>query len=93
MRDRPWFDVHTGDLLFDDYVKDLPSFQKVMADAAVTDSEMDEQEQRVCALFRQLERKLSPEVRDVATEALCELAVLVELQLRRLSEQLGLAGR
>ncbi len=80
--DRPWFDPKTGDLLFDDYVAELPSFQKVMADAVITDAEVEEQEQRVVELFRRLERKLAPEVRDIATETLCELAVLLELHMR-----------
>lgn len=80
--DRPWFDPKTGELLFDDYVTDLPSFRKVVADEIVTEVEVDEQEQRVVELFRRLERKLAPEVRDIATEALCELAVLLELHVR-----------
>jgi hypothetical protein len=82
MADKPWFDPVTGDLLFDDYVQDLSSFKQVIADSVITQVEVDDQEERVVALFRQLERKLTPEVRDIATEALCELAVLVELQLR-----------
>jgi len=90
IRDRPWFDPSTGDLLFDDYVAELPSYQRVMADEVVTAAEMAAQEARVRNLFRALERKLPPEVRDVATEALCELAVLVELEVKAMTAALGL---
>lgn len=85
---RPWFDGETGDLLFDSYVPKRPSYRRVLEDAVVTDEEIDEQVEMVTALFRRLAQSLSPEARELATDALCELAVLNDLQLKRL----GLGG-
>jgi hypothetical protein len=79
-----WFDPTTGDWLFDQYVTARPSFKKIVADTLITEAEVTEQWQRVTTLFQQLEGMLSPEAKAVATEALCELAVLNVLQLKRL---------
>lgn len=78
--DKPWFDPQTGMLLLDEYVSAMPSFRAVMADGLVTDAEMAEQAQRTVALLRQLEALLSPEAKALATEALCQLAVLYALE-------------
>ncbi len=80
---RPWFDPETGTLLLEQYVPELDSFKKAMADEEVTESELTEHVQHVIGLMRQLERMLSPEANAVATEMLCELAVLQVLQARR----------
>jgi hypothetical protein len=77
---QPWFDPETGTLLLDEYVSRRPSFRKVMEDNLVTDEEVAEQTRRVIALLRDLEGRLAPEVRAVATDALCELAVLYALE-------------
>jgi hypothetical protein len=76
---RPWFDPQTGALLLDDYVSQQ-SYRKVMEDGVVTDAEIAEQGERVLSLLRKLEGMLSPEARAVATDALCELAVLYALE-------------
>ncbi len=78
--DKPWFDAQTGTLLFDEYVAKRPSFQKVMADAVVTEDEVAEQAARVIALLQQLDGMLSAEAHAVATDTLCELAVLYALE-------------
>lgn len=83
---RPWFDPETGDVLLDDYVAEMDSYRKVVADAVVTDVELAEQGQRVVTLLRRLEGMLSPEAKEVATDALCELAVLNVLHARRVDE-------
>ena len=76
---RPWFDPQTGVLLLDDYVSQ-PSYRKVMEDGVVTDAELAEQAERVLTLLRKLEGMLSPDARAVATDALCELAVLYAVE-------------
>jgi hypothetical protein len=81
---RPWFDPETGILLFDEYVVEMPSFQKILEDSVVTDQELLEQAQRVNALFRDLETRLPPEAKELATEALCELSVLSALHHQRM---------
>jgi hypothetical protein len=77
---RSWFDPHSKILKLDEYVLENASFQKIMADTVVTDEEMEEQSQRTLALLQKLETMLSPEIREVATETLSELAVLYALQ-------------
>jgi hypothetical protein len=50
----------------------------------ITDAELVEQTQRVASLLQRLEEVLSPEAKSLATEVLCELAVLNALQVKRL---------
>jgi hypothetical protein len=82
--DKPWFDPNTGFLMLDEYVADMPSFKKIMADEIITDSELTAQGEKVVSLFKQLEAALAPGVKPLATEALCELAVLYALQRKYL---------
>lgn len=79
---QPWFDPSSGALLFDEIVAERPSYQKILADGKVTPAEFQEQAQRVVGLLQQLEEKLPPEAKSIATEALCELAVLHALAAR-----------
>lgn len=79
---RPWFDPENGVMLFNDYVAEMPSFKKITEDSVVTDTEVGEQAEKVVSLLKELERMLSPEAKEVATDALCELAVLNALQLK-----------
>jgi hypothetical protein len=80
---KPWFDARTGTLLLDDYVAMEPYFQKILGDGTVTDSELAEQTQRTETLLRKLEAMLPPEVKDLATEALCALMALYILDRSR----------
>jgi hypothetical protein len=82
--DRPWFDQDTGTLLLDEYVLEMDSYQRIVEDELITDAELVEQTQRVASLLQRLEEVLSPEAKSLATEALCELAVLNALQVKRL---------
>jgi hypothetical protein len=83
---RPWFDPKTHMLLLDDYVAESPSFKKVLEDGVVTDAELEEHAGRVIALLEELDRRLPEDLKDVAADALCELAVLYALYRAR-SEQ------
>jgi len=62
------------------YVAEMPSFQKIMEAGIVTDEELAAQTLRVAALLRDLEAALPPDAKALATDALCELAVLHSLQ-------------
>ncbi len=84
MMDKPWFDLETGTLILDEYVLEMNSYRRIVEDEAITDDELVEQTQRVTSLLRQLEEALSPEDKAIATKALCELAVLNALQVKRL---------
>ena len=82
----PWFDPETGEMLFERYVVERPSFHAITEDSVVTEAELSRQTELVTSLFRELETKLPPDVRSLATDALCELSVLNVLQLKRLSD-------
>ena len=82
--DRPWFDQDTGTLLLDEYVLERDSYRRIIEDELITDAELVEQTQRVASLLQRLEEVLSPEAKSLATEVLCELAVLNALQVKRL---------
>ncbi len=81
---KPWFDPEIGLLLLDEYVADMPSFQKIAADQLVTEEEFAEHTRRVVGLLRTLEETLSPEQQSLATDALCELAVFYALARMRM---------
>lgn len=77
---RPWFDPQTNMLLLDEYVTTMSSFQRAMADSVVTNDELESQALHTVDLLKKLEGMLSPEAQEIATDALCELAVLFALQ-------------
>ena len=77
---KPWFDPKTGCLLLDEYASHSPSFRTILADGVVTDRELAEQGQRVVTLLQSLEQRLPPDLHDLATETLTELAVLYAIK-------------
>jgi hypothetical protein len=80
---KPWFDADTGVLKLDEYVAEMPSYRKVMEDQVITDDELDAQSRRATELFQRLDQSLPNDLKDLTTEALCELAVLYALQRKR----------
>jgi flagellin-specific chaperone FliS len=88
--DKPWFDREQGILLFDEYLTGLDSYRRIMEDEIITDTEFAEQTRRVVSLLQQLEAVLPPDAKAIATDALCELAVLNALQAKRLQTTSGL---
>ena len=84
MTDRPWFDQETDVLLIDEYIVEMDSYKRIVEDGKITDTELLERTERVVTLLRQLEEALSPEAKDLATEAFGEMAVLNALQALRL---------
>jgi len=77
---RPWFDHDTGVLLFDEYVTQMPSFQRIFEDGIVTAEELESHTQRTIELLRQLESLLSNEAKELATDVFSELTVLYAIQ-------------
>jgi hypothetical protein len=84
MTERPWFDQETDVLLIDEYIVGMDSYQRIVEDGVITDTELLEQTLRVVTLLRQLEDALSAEAKAIATEAFGEMAVLNALQALRL---------
>ena len=82
------FDGQTGYLKLDEIVQERPTFKKAVEDGKVTDMEMKEQAELVLALLKELEERLSDEEEKLMTDALCELAVLYEMNAFR-EEQEG----
>ena len=70
----------TGTLNIDDLILEQPSFKKIMEDGVVTDEELAEQKERVIALLKKLEQKLTPEQIDLVRELLAEISVLVAVR-------------
>jgi len=84
--ERQWFDDKTGYLIIDEHIAQRASFQKILADGWITPEELRGQAESVAAMFRELERLLTPEIHARLTDALCELAVLHALQQRFLKQ-------
>lgn len=82
------FDEQTGYLRLDEIVEERPTFRKVMEDGKVTDAEMKEQAELVLAFLKEIGERLSDEDEKLVTDALCELAVLYEMNAFR-EEQEG----
>ena len=76
---KPWFDPDSGQFKLDEYVAETPSYQRILADGTVTEQEFRDHAERTHRALRDLEARLPEDVRDAATEALCELAVLYAL--------------
>lgn len=83
---KPWFDPQTGDMLFSRYVVEMDSFRAITEDVVITDAELATQTEKVAGLLKQLESELPDSTRALATEALCELAVLNALLFKRFDQ-------
>ena len=81
--DLPWFDEKSDTVLLDDYVVTRESYRRITADQEITAAEVSAQVQKVIGLLKQLEGLLAPDVKKVATDALCELAVLHVLRAQQ----------
>lgn len=68
-----------GFLRLDEIVAQRPSFLKCMADHYITDDELKEQADTVRAMLQELDEKLSDEEEELVVNAICELAVLYEM--------------
>jgi hypothetical protein len=79
---KPWFDAETGHILFDEYVADSATYKAITRDKIVTEEELAQQAERVVGLLHRLHSQLSPELRELAGDAFCELAVLNALHAK-----------
>ncbi len=74
--EKPWFDPETGFLVLDNYISELPSYKKYVADGIITPDEVAEQALNVAERLKKFEESLSSEQHALATDALCETAFL-----------------
>jgi hypothetical protein len=77
---RQWFDPESGFLKLDEYVADVPSFKKIMADDIVTDEEVTKHSEQVVTLLKELDTTLPDDIKEKVMEALCQLSVLYAIQ-------------
>lgn len=72
-RKSSWLSDSSNQPLIDKYARQLRSFMKAMADGRIDDSELEEQEQRLVALMKEVEPQLDSKLHPKVTELLCEL--------------------
>ena len=68
-----WFDETTQSPLIAEQAQRLESFMAAMADGKIEDAELKAQEERLVALMREIEPKLSGPMHAQVTQLLCEL--------------------
>ena len=68
-----WLDGASQKPVIDRYARQLKSFLNAMADGKIDDSELQEQEQRLIALMKEIEPQLDDALHARVTEVLCEL--------------------
>lgn len=76
MAKQSWFDSQTNQLLFNQYIDQMESWQKALADGVIEPSEVKEQADKVADMVRALEPQLSDEAHEALTQIFYEWAVL-----------------
>lgn len=74
MAKQSWLNDTNEKSLLDEYVAQLESFTDAFADGRITDRELDQQEQRLIQLLKDVEPQLSDELHVQVTRLLCELS-------------------
>jgi len=68
-----WFDEDAGVPIIGEQAQRLGTFVSAMADGKVDDGEIQQQEQRVVTLMREIEPLLNADLHGKVTQLLCEL--------------------
>ena len=68
-----WLDADSGEPMIHQYTERLNTFLEAMADGKVEAKELEEQEERLVTLLKEIEPKLGDELHGEVTELLCEL--------------------
>lgn len=80
MSKQAWFDPQSNEILFSKYLGTMDSWQQALADGKVEPAEVAAQAERVAALLRALEPKLSDALHVELTTVFYELAVLYGME-------------
>lgn len=75
-----WFEVGSDKLTLNQYVEQMASWQRALADGVVQPKELNAQADRVAALLRALEPKLDDALHEEVTQVLYELAVFYGME-------------
>ena len=80
MARQSWFEEQSGEIGFGQYAEKMESWQRALEDGVVELAEVEQQAERVAAMLRAVEPKLSDEIHDELTQIFYELAVLYGMQ-------------
>lgn len=90
MARKSWFDPESNELMFSNYLEQMESWQRALADGVVEPEELQQQAERVSGMLRALEPKLSDELHEELTQILYEWVVLQGMErLVQLTEEEG----
>ncbi len=81
MARKSWLDDKAESTLIDDYARDLSGFIEAMADGVMEAQEVQQQEQRVVALMKQIEPQLDDKMHEQVTKLLCEISAFSVMQV------------
>ncbi len=81
MARKSWLDDKAESTLIDDYARDLSGFIEAMADGVMEAQEVQQQEQRVVALMKQIEPQLDDKMHEQVTKLLCEMSAFSVMQV------------
>ena len=81
MAKRSWLDDEGQTTLIDNYAQELATFMDAMADGKVDKNEVEQQEQRVVALMKEIEPQLDDATHEKITALLCELSAFNIMQI------------
>jgi hypothetical protein len=76
-----WFDAKSHAPLIETYARRLDSFLQTMADGIVEDREIEEQEERLIGLMKEVEPLLDDAQHAKVTQLLCELTAYDIMQM------------
>jgi hypothetical protein len=76
MARKGWFDPESNEMEFAEYLEQMESWQKALADGIIEPDEVQAQAVKVSGMLRDLEPKLSDELHEQVTKVLREWAVL-----------------
>lgn len=90
MARKSWFDPESNELMFSQYLEQMESWQRALADGVVEPEEVQQQAEKVSEMLRALEPRLSDELHEELTQVLYEWAVLQGMErLAQLTEEEG----
>jgi hypothetical protein len=82
-----WFDEASDTPIIAEQSRRLDSFLAAVADGRVDKRELEEQEQRLVALMREIEPKLEPAMHEKITQLLCELTAYDMMNVMNMMQQ------
>ena len=68
-----WIEEETGSPLIEQHARKLDSFVEALADGRVDASELEDQQERVTRLMREIEPQLDDVLHEKVTRLLCEI--------------------